>query len=77
MIVRAMLGLSLANVLMGFSQSAPQFLIFRETNRRRWKKGTVPFFFPKIDHLTNVRLWPGATSHSITSERVRRTSRQP
>ena len=29
MIVRAMLGLSIANVLMGFSQSAPQFLIFR------------------------------------------------
>ena len=29
MIVRAMLGLSLANVLMGFSQNAAQFLIFR------------------------------------------------
>jgi DHA1 family multidrug resistance protein-like MFS transporter len=29
MIVRAMLGLSLANFLMGFAQSAPQFLCFR------------------------------------------------
>jgi DHA1 family multidrug resistance protein-like MFS transporter len=29
MIVRAMLGLSLANVLMGFAQSAPQFVFFR------------------------------------------------
>lgn len=29
MIVRAMLGLSLANILMGFAQSAPQFVFFR------------------------------------------------
>ena len=29
MIVRAMLGLSLANILMGFAQNAPQFLCFR------------------------------------------------